>query len=201
MKFSSSVTVARSFSSNGSPTGCFRIFAASLEKNEETWPGVRELENRRSPCASLTWRISLAMIWGSILRPVSCLMLNLETKKDFCFSLKQYGFFTCFNAQPSFNPVVLVVLTEMLVRLVSYPLPPKLLLCTVFWFSQASFLFPRILCISQMINAFPMLNAAKMYECSRLLGSCILPLLLLLVCHESPWPQLGFLYLFLHTTL
>lgn len=107
--------------------------------------------------------------------------------KDFCFSLKRYGFFTCFNTQPSFNPsVVLVMLTEMLVKLVSYPLPPKLLLCTVFWLSQASFLFPRILCISRMINAFPMLNAAKMYECSRLLGSCILPLLLLLVRHESP---------------
>ena len=110
----------RSFSSNGSPTGCFRIFASSLEKkNEETWHGVRnsELENRLSPCASLTRRISLATISGSILRPVSCPMLNLETKRDFCFSLKRYGLFTYFNAQPSFNPsVVLVVLTEMIVK-------------------------------------------------------------------------------------
>ena len=42
-----------------------------------------------------------------------------------------------------------------------------------------------------------MLHAAEMYECSRLVGSCILPLLLLLVRHESPRPQQGFLNLFL----
>lgn len=85
------VIVVRSFFSNGLFIGCFRIFVVSFEKNEEIWFGVRtlELEKRRSLFEFFFRRIFLVTILGFILRLVCRSMLNLEIKKDFCFSLKR----------------------------------------------------------------------------------------------------------------
>ena len=82
VKFSSSLAASMSASSTAGPTGCCQIFAASLEKNEDTCIGVRNsaIANRRSPFESFSRRIALATTSGSILCPVSCPMLNLSTR-------------------------------------------------------------------------------------------------------------------------
>ena len=95
------------------------------------------------------------------------------------------AFFTCFNTQPSFNPtVLLVVLTEMLVKAGILPTPSRALAahCFLTW----SNIVPLSTDFVNFSNDKCLSNAAEMYECSRLLGSCILPLLLLLVRHKSP---------------
>lgn len=77
------------------PPLAFGSLQKNLKKSEETWPSVRNSDLKRSLslCASLSRCIFLETISGSILRPVSCPMLNLETKKYFCFSLEPHGFF------------------------------------------------------------------------------------------------------------
>ena len=105
-KFSSSLAaVMSSSSSTGSPTVCCHTFAASLEKKDDTWRGVRNSEtvNRRTLFSSFSLRISFATTSGSTFQPVPCPILNFSTKYDFCLSLKRYGFFICFKAQPSCN--------------------------------------------------------------------------------------------------
>ena len=110
-KFSSWLTALMSSSSStGSPTVCCRTFAASLEKKDDIWRLVRnsEIVNRRSLFSSFSLRISFATTSGSTFRPVPRPILNVSTKCDCCLSLKRYGFFICFKAQPSCNRSVYV---------------------------------------------------------------------------------------------
>ena len=83
-------------------------------------------------------------------------------------------------------------LLTCLLRLVSYPLTPKLLLDTVFCPGQASFLFPRILCLFGMINAFPMLHAAAMLHSNATHGFVGLPDALKLPSEKCTDSQAGF---------
>ena len=96
------------------------------------------------------------------------------------------AFLTCLNTQPSFNPsVLLVVLTEMLFKASNLPTPSRAL--AVHCFLTWSSIIPLSTDFVNLSNDKCLSNATEMYECIRLLGSCILPLMLLLVCHESPW--------------